>query len=352
VNESMQKKLPRVVYRCLERTGRVLDEAGARGEHVLIAVSGGSDSMALLEILALVARERSLTLHVACIDHAMRAEAAAEQELVRQAALRCDASFDLEKIDPGRGDEDTMRRQRRQALGRLAEQRGCRLVFLGHNRDDQIETIVFRFLRGAGLGGLAGMKAVRLPFVRPLLGISRSELRELLAARDVEWAEDASNESLRYARGRLRCTVLPAIEASFGKGALDHLLDVAPLWRADEEFLEREAARLLAYASRRGEAGVELDLETMSGADQALVRRALRSWLKDRTGRATTSRHLLAIEKWLATGPAAGGLDLPLARLSCRAGRICADASRQPENVSRPADPEAVQPCEESSRRR
>src|SRR5205085_7229085 len=157
------------------------------------------------------------------------------------------AAFHSASIDPANGDEDTLRRGRHLELEKIARAAGCRFVLLGHTQGDQIETIVFRFLRGAGLGGLAGMREIRGPFVRPLLSARREDLRAVLVARGVAWAEDPSNSSDRYARGRLRSQVLPALESAFGRGALDHLLDVAPRWRADEEFLETEAERLIAF---------------------------------------------------------------------------------------------------------
>ena len=300
-----------------------MGRAGIEREPVLVAVSGGGDSMALLEIVSLLAQARALALHVAYVDHGMRAEAAVEQEMVCAAARERGARFHHAAIDPGSGDEVTLRDRRHRALQDVAREVGARFILLGHTSDDQIETIVFRFLRGAGLGGLAGMREVRPPFVRPLLATRREELREVLRAQGVSWAEDPSNVSERYARGRLRSGVLPAITRLFGRGALEHLLDVAPRWRADDDYLETEAARLLAYASRRGESGVELDATALAGAHPALRARALRRWIDDRTGRAPASRELAVVERWLASAEDdAGGVDVAGARVVRARGRL------------------------------
>ena len=315
------------MHGCVRQAEAVRDEAGARDEAVLLAVSGGSDSMALLEIVSLLAPRRGLALHVASIDHSMRASAADEVALVRTAAEVRGARFHAMAIDPGRGDEDTMRRARHEALAGIAGAAACRFILLGHTADDQVETI----LRGAGFGGLAGMRAVRPPLLRPLLGIRRATLREVLALRGVAWATDPSNFSWRYARGRLRRTVVPAIDAAFGTGALDHLLDVAPRWRSDDDFLQREAARLLAFAARGGSPARELDLEALADAHPALRARVLRGWIAERSGHVPGSRELAGVERWLDEGAGAkgggeggAGIDLEGLRLEKKGGRLVA----------------------------
>lgn len=333
-------RLPFFVHRCVRRAEAVLRSAGIGNEAVLLGVSGGSDSMALLEITWLLAPRLRLEMHVACIDHGVRPEAGAEVERVRAAAAARGAVFHSSRIDPGAGDEDTLRRARYDALASIARSHACRFVLLGHTSDDQVETIVFRFLRGAGLGGLAGMREARGALLRPLLSMHREELRRLLRARDVTWADDPSNLGERHARGRLRTKVLPAIEGAFGRGALDHLLDVAPRWRADEEFLEIEAARLLACAARRGDAGTELDLDAIAPAHPAMRARVLRRWLAERTGKTMASRELAAVERWLAgAARGSGAIDIAGASVVRRRGRLAVHA----KDPSRPFAPPFAQ---------
>jgi tRNA(Ile)-lysidine synthase len=293
------RKTPLLVHRAARTVADALRRHDVHDQSVLVAVSGGSDSTALLLLAARAATSLRLTLHVGCIDHRVRADSAREVELVRELARRFGAPLHTESIDAGGDDEDSLRRARLDALARIADRTGCRFVLLGHTADDQIETIVFRFVRGAGFGGLAGMRERRDRFVRPLLTVRREELRRILVHEGLGWVEDATNDSDRYARGRLRRGVLPAVEAAFGEGSLDHLLDVAPRWRADEDLLEREAARLLAYASRSGRAGVEIDLEALRTGDPALRSRALRRWVREASGRTLESRQLGAVERWL-----------------------------------------------------
>jgi tRNA(Ile)-lysidine synthase len=266
--------------------------------------------------------------------------------MVRAAARERGAQFHTTAIDPGSGDEDTLRRRRHEALEAIAGRTACRWILLGHTSDDQIETIVFRFLRGAGFRGLSGMRENRPPLVRPLLSMRREELRRMLRARGVAWAEDATNLSDRYARGRLRTHVLPAIAAMFGRGALDHLLDVAPRWRADEDYLERETARLLAYASRRGTGGVELDVTALAEADPALRARALRTWLAGRTGKHPGSRELAVVERWLDQSAAGdSGVDVAGARVTRARGRLAARSSDASADAASASDSASNASC-------
>ncbi len=319
--DSSRQPLP--VHRVLQAAGRNLQESGVRNARVLLAVSGGGDSMALLEAAALLAPGLGLQLHVAHVDHATRAGSAAEQATVAEAARLRGASFDGMRIDPGDCSEDAMRRARHDALATMADRGDCRWILLGHSADDQVETILFRFLRGAGLGGLAGMRRVRGRLVRPLLDCRRAELRAFLDARGVAWMEDPDNLAPRYARTRLRVGVLPALEAAFGRGALDHLLDQAPRWRADEDYLEEQAARLLAYATRPGALpGVAaLDAAALVEAHAALRARALRSWLRHGTGHTPSARELAALEHWLQ-GLGEGGVDVAGGRVRRDGGRL------------------------------
>lgn len=320
---SSASKHPFFVHRILRTVEEVLVQADIGGEPVLLGVSGGGDSMALLEVLGLLAPKLELALHVACIDHGLRPEAADEAELVRRAATVWGAGFHAVRVHPAGDDEDNLRRARHEALSGLADRAGSRFILLGHTADDQIETMLLRFLRGAGLGGLSGMRTIRPPFVRPLLSFHRGDLRELLRARSVEWSEDPTNETDRYARGRLRTAVLPVLERTFGTGALEHLLDLGPRWRADEEYLETEAERVLAYASRNGRSGVELDLTALTEAHPALQPRVLRRWILGATGHTTASRELAAIERWMTARTAPlGRIDIAGATLVCERGRL------------------------------
>ena len=273
--------LPREHYRLLERLRRAWPGGSLAGEHVLAAVSGGSDSMALLELLARASASDGCRVTVAYVDHGLRPEATFEAALVRASATRHGMAFEALRIeDPGAGDENHLRERRYQLFEQLLERIGADWLATGHTRDDQIETVLFRIIRGTGLGGLGGMRQQRGNIIRPLLELTRAELQGYLRASAVGWVEDASNRDLRYARNRIRRLVIPAIEKSFGRGALEHIPETARRWQDDEDHLASETARFAAFATRRGTDGQpELDLRALERAPRAVRTRVLRDWL-------------------------------------------------------------------------
>jgi tRNA(Ile)-lysidine synthetase-like protein len=187
-----------------------------RGDHVLVAVSGGPDSMALLHVLW-EARERlGISLEVAAVDHGLRAGAAAEIQLVRERAEALELPFATVAVQVRRERrraslQDAARRARLEALAGLAAARGARRIALGHHADDQAETILFRIVRGTGLRGLAGIPYRRDPFVRPLLDVRRADILRYLARRSIPFMTDPSNADPRFARARIRHQILPLL---------------------------------------------------------------------------------------------------------------------------------------------
>ncbi len=176
-----------------------------------LAVSGGSDSTALLTLTSDWARDHGITLHVATVDHGLRPEAGAEAAEVAALSAGLAATHDtLNWRDwQGQGNlQDAARRARYRLLGDWAEGLGLDTVLLGHTRDDNVECLIMGLSRGAGLDGLSGMRPVfhreDCRFVRPMLDLSRQELREHLRASGVGWCDDPSNQNPRFARVRVR----------------------------------------------------------------------------------------------------------------------------------------------------
>jgi tRNA(Ile)-lysidine synthase len=212
----------------LSRVERTIRERGLcdRGDRVLCAVSGGPDSMALLHALWELRERLGVALAVATVDHGMRPEARAEAELVAARARDLDVEWRLLAVDvraaraAGRGSscqssswQDVARRLRLAALEAHARAIGAHKIALGHQADDQEETILFRILRGTGVRGLAGIPYRREMFVRPLLDVGRAQILTYLRRRSIPFVEDPSNRDARFARARLRHQILPALRA-------------------------------------------------------------------------------------------------------------------------------------------
>jgi tRNA(Ile)-lysidine synthase len=299
-SDSPASGLPSEQYRLVEEFVRGFPQE-ATGGALLAAVSGGADSMALLELLALTNEKLRLETTVAYVDHGLRPEARSEAELVRARASSHGFGFLTRKLSVDgmatpavMSSEASLRRRRYEALAEMAAECGANWIATAHVREDQVETILFRLLRGAGRLGLSGIPQRRGRIIRPLLGIRRARLKCLLADRDVDWAEDPSNADHRYARNRLRHRVVPAIEAAFGPDALDALPEMARRWRAEEEYLDEQTRRYVTFAS-----GPDfLDLVAFGQVPPGLRSRVLRGWLERMNGgRMVTLRQLAAVEQ-------------------------------------------------------
>jgi tRNA(Ile)-lysidine synthase len=278
---------PQNVARAFERAldGLLYLTRAWPGRGLVVAVSGGGDSVALLELTLPAARARDLPVTVAHFDHGLRgAESRDDDEFVRSLAARHDVLFAGEAADV-RGFaaarklsiEDAARQLRRAFLRRVVHERGAHAVLLGHTVDDQAETLLLNLLRGAGPRGLGGMPAAGpRPFLRPLLSLERAELREWLGARGVAWRDDSSNADVRLRRNRLRHDVLPLLAEHFNPHAARALARTAALQREIDDLLRRLAARHLDDTARRSEDGARLTLDrTAFLAEPAALQRAI-----------------------------------------------------------------------------
>lgn len=251
----------------------VLDRAGAGT--LVVALSGGGDSTALLLLARDWARARGREILAVTVDHGLRpgsaAEAAAAGALCARLgvphAVRAWTGWD------GAGNlQDAARRARRRLIGRFARDRGAAAVLLGHTLDDQAETFLMRLARGSGVDGLAAMRAEtawdRLPVLRPLLGLRRAALRDHLRAEGVAWSEDPSNADPRFARVRFRAA-LETLEA-LGLGP-ERLAETAAAMGRARVALERATADLARDALTAGPAGdVAIDLARTGAAPREI----------------------------------------------------------------------------------
>ncbi len=253
------------------------------GQRLLLAVSGGADSVALLRLLA-DAPEPRLALAVAHFDHRLRPESGADAHFVRELAARFGCEFSSGTWDQPETGEAAARAARHAFLQRAGQELACDAIALAHQQDDQLETVLMRFGRGCGPRGLLGMRWRRratVDLVRPLLDCPRAELVGYLREIGQTWREDPANEDSTKTRNRIRHGVLPALDAAFGRVWRDSwsasLEDQRALWT----WAEATARDLLATAKRRrvGAGAEALDLAPLRAADEALRRAALQQWL-------------------------------------------------------------------------
>ena len=214
----------------------------AGGETVLVAVSGGADSVALLHLLHTLAPSWRLRLHVLHVDHGLRPDSAADGEFVRALGARLGVPVDVERVQVGAGSvEAAARTARYAALEVWAARTGAARIAVGHTLDDQAETVLMRVLDGAGVRGLAAIPPVRGRIIRPLVELRRTALREMLSAEGLAWVEDPTNRDPKFRRNRIRHELLPLLEASYATDVVPALARVASLARQSVNALDRAA---------------------------------------------------------------------------------------------------------------
>lgn len=260
-----------------------------RGDSVLVALSGGPDSVAMMHLLTRLRRSMKLTLHAVYINHQIRPRAAKKEE--RFCQQLCDdlkvpltvvhedvpAFAKKEKL----GLEEAAREIRYATFDRLATENGFDRVALGHHADDQVETILFRLFRGTGPSGLIGMPARRGKIIRPLLDLTRVEIMMYLTKNSLDWCEDTSNKSLKFKRNYIRHRLLPALRRELNPQVGKAILSLADTLGAEEEYLDSVVERAFRKCLTISPGGkFTLALKIYRGYATWLRRRLLRRCLK------------------------------------------------------------------------
>jgi tRNA(Ile)-lysidine synthase len=254
----------------------------AGGSRVVAAVSGGPDSVCLLEVLwELAPRFGAKLCGIAHVNHKWRGEASEEDErFVGRIAARYGLAFYRHEAQPSaeRGNlEDAARRMRRRFFAGLIEEDVADRVATGHTLDDQAETVLFRLLRGAGIAGLAGILPVtKESLIRPLLEVSRAEIERYLRSRGIEWREDATNRDLRFARNHIRHTLLPQLAREWNPHIREVLAHTADIAREEESWRETEIDRLAAAILVEASSGWEARAPSIASLPKAAARRLMR----------------------------------------------------------------------------
>ena len=222
------------------------------GDKVIIGVSGGPDSICLLYLLYSLRDEFGLSLHIAHLDHMLRKDSYRDLLFVKNQAERLDLPFTGESINISklakRGSvEEIARKVRFDFLFRAAKEIGAKKIALGHNRDDQVETVLLRILRGSGLYGLQAIlpkrEIYRFTVIRPLIEVERREIEEYLRRKKIRTRKDITNTQVLYFRNRIRNELLPFLEKKYNPNIRQILFNMAENVSSDYEFLESESKK-------------------------------------------------------------------------------------------------------------
>ncbi len=303
------------------------------GDRVLAAVSGGADSVALLRVLLELRSELGIIVAVAHLNHGLRGENSdADQAFVADLATRHQLDLFVERVQVAEhaeaermGLESAGRKLRYEWLTKVAAENRFDSVATAHNADDQAETVLMKFLRGAGTRGLAGIypQMVRddggtgekkIRFIRPLLSTTRSEIEAYLASIDQPWREDESNLDHRFRRNRVRHELLPLLEREYNPNLRQRLNDRAEISRDEEAYWDEVVALALkkVMSDQR-----QLRLHEFAELAVAVQRRVLKRFLEQQNV-ACDSQHVEAVRRCVLGE--ISRVELPGDWVACRKG--------------------------------
>ena len=247
-----------------------------------VAVSGGPDSVCLLHVLLELAPRLGVTVTgVVHLNHQLRGEASEEDErFVAEMASRVGVPFLCERVELNQKSgnlEQAARRARLVFFSRVIKDGVANRVATGHTTDDQAETLLFRLLRGSGLAGLSGiLPATREGIVRPLLDVTRANVADFLRERGLSWREDATNQDARFARNRIRHSLIPQLAREWNPHVSESFANLADLAREEEQWWQQEISRLAGDFLTPVQGGIEIHANRLAALPKAVARRLVR----------------------------------------------------------------------------
>ncbi|MDZ4184016.1 MAG: tRNA lysidine(34) synthetase TilS [Desulfuromonadales bacterium] len=308
-------------------------------ERILVALSGGSDSVALLHLLRAIAPSLQLTLFAAHLDHAIRPQSGDDVDFVRALCGRLNIPLLYERVDVPAlaadkkvGLEEAGRLARQDFLQKSAEQSDCTGIALGHHRGDQAETILHHLGRGCGLHGLAGMRRRRGLFIRPLLSYSKAELLDYLAEIGAEFVVDASNDELNFTRNRIRHQLLPCF-ATLNPRIEETLSSLSGLAAQEDDYWQGETKRLAAHLVQTDGASVRLsvtDLFLLHPAPRYRLLHGLLTPFAQQAAKEVSRRHVATLDGLLLSRAPQGEVHLAGVRAIRRYDQLTLSPSSLP----------------------
>ena len=278
----------------LERVAEIISRYSMlpAGTRVGVAVSGGADSVVLLNVLVRLSDAFQIVPIVLHINHALRGcESESDEQFVRELAAQKGLACLVGSGPVGSNSgltgnlEQVARDARRNWFHKWKADGHVDRVALGHTESDQAETVLYRLLRGSGLAGLSGMRPVSKDgLIRPLLTTTRREVRDWAQAEGLTWREDASNMNRAFDRNRLRLDTIPELEKNYNPRLTRSLARMSQIAQAEEDYWAREISQYFAAVSKRSQYGLILDLVNFCKWDPAVQRRVLRTAIEDTRG--------------------------------------------------------------------
>ena len=280
------------------------------GDTILVAVSGGADSLALAHALSIESKEFVISIVGVTIDHQLQVQSGAQAEKVKDQLKNFGLDCIIKKVTVNIQDglEASARKSRYEGLQGVAKEHNAVAVFLGHTRDDQAETVLLGLARGSGTRSLSGMAHHNGLYVRPLLEITRIQTENYCAEMKLQYWNDPHNQNPEFTRVRVRTEALPILEKSIGPGIAEALARSAHLLRDDADALDHWAKReelLLDLA--------DLDCAHLEELPRAIRTRIIRAavYAAGAPAGTVTMEHVSAVEALICAWNGQGALNLP-----------------------------------------
>lgn len=261
----------------------------SKGDRIVLGVSGGADSVALLDILYDMSVEYDLKLHVVHVNHGLRGLAADNdqkyvEDICRQRNISCRIfKFDVAEIARKEHltSEEAGRKMRYYAFETVANEVCADKIATAHHMNDNTETLLFNILRGSGLTGLCGIRPIRGKYIRPLIKTSRAEIENYLRLKNIPWCTDITNNETFFTRNKIRHELLPYIRDNFNPSAENALQRMSELCCDDNDFIDSVANKCISdFTLKQDSTYVTLDKEKFNSQHIAIKRRMIRHILE------------------------------------------------------------------------
>jgi tRNA(Ile)-lysidine synthase len=294
---------------------------------VLVACSGGADSLALAAAVAFEADRFDLRAAAVVVEHGLQPETV---EVAKSTALLLtELGFELVSVRPvsvnlesgNGGTEAAAREARYEAINAFAHEISAKAILLGHTLNDQAETVLLGLARGSGSKSLNGMKTWSSPYLRPMLGLTRKTTESFCADSGLSVWNDPQNNDPQYARVRIRQQILPLLEEQLGPGIAENLAKTAELLREDDEFLAQSASLVFKQAVQISATSVTLQVDALAEAHPAIRNRVIKQAL-ELFGGPYSRVHVLAVVDLIVNWHGQKPLALPSVRVERKGSHI------------------------------
>lgn len=324
-----------------------------RGSRVGVAVSGGADSVALLHMLLALSKKHEWQLEVLHLNHQLRGqESSRDMSFVKELASSLGIPCLIESDDVaarGGNVEEAARMARREFFERVRAGRGLDRIATGHTLDDQAETVLFRIVRGSGISGLQGILPVtREKIVRPLLDVTKGQIRSWMQREGIGWVEDSTNLDTSLARNAIRHEILPWLERSVNRRGSAALARLASVAQDEEAYWEKPVAAMSEELFTHSHGAVILNLDELVDTHRAVCRRLIRRAVELVTGGLyrVDFEHVESVVDLMTRQEGEGSADLPgaFAERSLHYLRISPRGATDREGAGQSTEKERLKP--------